>query len=478
MNKTLEKIVIVFLIIILTGSLIYWIPKLQKNVEVHDVINDGEVIIPEKSENIYIAVPLEYMSMREKPGYNAKVLTQIYPGTRMVLLSSPVIVDDSEFYYMQTEDGKYSGYCSANYCIKVGFEYDENMLSIVDMSHADYSYDEMTKDLQELSLRYPDILSLEVLGQSVENRDIYCMILGNKNASHKIMVQAGIHGREYMTSQQVMKMLEYYAANYYKGYYENETYQRLFDQTAFYIIPMSNPDGVSISQMGENAVTSEVRKNIMKSAYERDKGNFVYIEDSYGYMMWYDTYKDEDYDRKKEESDRTISYEEYLSLWKANANGIDINRNFDAGWDTVPNEEQPGYDRYKGISSESEPETQILVNMVLNNNFDKVMSYHARGQLIYFDAEGNSPIISQLSSQFAQDVFQVNRYKPVNNKETPNTFLAGFGDWVMLRKNIPSVTIEMGKKPCPLSTEESDSIFIRNREVWAMIASKILSDLN
>lgn len=183
--------------------------------------------IPQQKDNRYIAVPLEYMSMRTNPGFGDDVIVKIAPETMLMMVGDSVKVDDKTFYYMQTMDGSYKGYCAAEYCIKVSYDYDDTELTIVDTDHALYSYSEMEQDLEDIAETYADCVTVDVLGESVEGRSIYRAILGNPNAQKRILIQAGIHGREYMSCQQVMKMLEYYAANYENGYYEDVWYSDL-----------------------------------------------------------------------------------------------------------------------------------------------------------------------------------------------------------------------------------------------------------
>lgn len=236
---------------------------------------------------------------------------------------------------------------------------------------------------------------------------------------------------------------------------------------------MSNPDGVSISQQGEDAVFSNDRITMMRSAYERDKETLIHTEDAYGNFYWFDTYKMLDYDRYEEGYNEIISYEEYLKLWKANANGVDINRNFDAGWEDINQKEEPGSEFFKGYYKDSEPETIILENLIQENDYTCILNYHAKGQWVYYDVEGNSEDISKESKRLAKMVQNLNQYQLVNCKDEENSVLGGLGDWAMLKHVTPSITIEIGKKPCPLGSEEFSAIWNRGREVWAKVMKKM-----
>lgn len=438
--------------------------------EAEEVEEMEERVIPARNERFYMAVPIESMSMRTAPGFEAEIITQIYPQTILKKIGEAVTVNDLEFYYVSTLDESYKGYCAANYCIEVFCESDDSLLTIVDTGSTFYTYTDMEDDLKELSEKYPEYVSVDSIGESVEGRTLYRAVLGNKDTKRKILIQAGIHGREYISSQLVMRMLEYYLTNYETGYYKDHFYTELFDKVCFHIIPMSNPDGVSISQMGEDAVTSEMTVNIMRNAYERDKETMIHAVDTNGDLYWYDTYANPAYDRYAEGYDEIITYEEYLSQWKANANGVDINRNFNAGWEDIQQKDGPGYDSFKGYSPDSEPETKALETLVESTDFECIISYHARGQLIYYDAEGNTQEMSDSSEMLAESASELLRYRPVNCKDSANVVLGGFGDWTMLRKGVTSITIEVGKRPCPVGKEELLSIWNRNRELWAKIA--------
>lgn len=440
--------------------------------EVEEVEKTEERTVPERKEILYMAVPIESMSMRANPGFDAEIITQIYPDTLLKKAGETAEVNGTEFYYVSTLDDCYKGYCAANYCIEVFCERDDSLLTVVDTENEIYTYEDMEADLWKMAELYPEYMSLDAVGKSVEGRALYRVILGNQSAERKVLIQAGIHGREYISSQLVMKMLEYYLAYYENGYYEDEFYTDLFDKVCFHILPMTNPDGVSISQKGEAAVSSEETRSMMRTAYKRDKETMIHAVDTNGDLYWYDTYANPAYDRYAEGYDEIISYEEYLSQWKANTKGVDINRNFDAGWEDIQQKDEPGYESFKGYFANSEQETKALTALLKSTLYECIISYHARGQLIYYDVVGNSQKVSGRSESLAKKASELIRYQMVNCKDSASVSLGGFGDWAMLNQNIASITIEVGKRPCPVGNEEFLSIWNRNRELWAKIAKE------
>ena len=85
---------------------------------------------------------------------------------------------------------------------------------------------------------------------------------------------------------------------------------------------------------------------------------------------------------------------------------------------------------------------------------------------------GNTPENTEASTNFATLLDNWIKYKMVNTNKGYNVNLGGFGDWVQLKLNKPSVTIESGKKPCPLGSEEFPAMWYRHRESWAMLAQQ------
>ena len=425
---------------------------------------------PEEDYLLLVCVPADYMSLRSSPGLGDDVIAELKAGTYLKWYGETVTDNEKEFYKVVVRDSGQEGYVSARFCVNVEFQPDEKELSVVETDTAIYTYDMMVDDIEELCGSYPDRLSYNVIGVSADGRNIYEVILGNPNADNHIMMQAAIHGREYMTAQLAMKMLEYYSYYYETGEFDNVPYQDLFSQTAIHIVPMSNPDGVTISQLGVSALNDSYYADVVYDCYERDKWTLAYEEDTNGDMNWNDYYRQKNYSREAAGHTREITFEEYQTIWKANANGVDLNNNLDAGREGIELKEFPAYGSFKGYFPESEPESQALVNLALQHDYRCFISYHSRGQLIYYDVSGNTPENSQASADFANLLDTWVKYEPVNTNKGYNVNLGGFGDWVQLCLNKPSVTIENGKKPCPLGIDEFPAIWYRHRESWAMLS--------
>lgn len=128
-----------------------------------------------------------------------------------------------------------------------------------------YTYENMQDDIEKLQEKYGAYIQISSLGQSADGRELYDLVIGDTNAEKKIFINAGIHAREYITCQLVMKQaeafLEHIANN---DDYEqlsdlqnvdekscNEVpYKEMWENCQIHVMPMVNPDGVAISQKG------------------------------------------------------------------------------------------------------------------------------------------------------------------------------------------------------------------------------------
>ncbi|MCC8127271.1 MAG: peptidase [Clostridiales bacterium] len=299
-----------------------------------------------------------------------------------------------------------------------------------------YTYDQMVQDLNNLKRTYGDKMQINIYGTSLDGRSLYEVVLGNASASKHIMIQAGIHAREYMTPLLVMKQLEYGLAFYDTGNYDGIPLSTLLSQVAVHFVPMTNPDGICISQGGESTIRSLTLRQTIARCYANDVA----------------------------QGRTSRTYEDYLTVWKANARGVDLNQNFPADWDQVVSCSDPSYATYRGTSALSEPESQALAQLAESRNWALTISYHSMGNLIYWDYEGNK--VTQASGELATIIQQNTGYNFGGSSGH-----GGFKDWTQIKDSpIPGVTIEVGSVACPLPISQYADIWNRNKMVWALAA--------
>ncbi len=314
----------------------------------------------------------------------------------------------------------------------------EDPNNIIDLSTTLYTYAQMTEDLAYLESCYPHYMTVERAGTTADSRDIFAVYFGNRNASRQIFICAATHGREYMTAQLVMKQLEYYCANYETGSYNSISYRDIFENTCFVVVPMVNPDGVSVSQFGEDGLNRPDLKEHLRAVYESDKiGQFT-----------------------------NLDYAAYLTQWKANGVGVDLNRNYSPGWESVADRPVPSSSLYKGAAPGSEPESQTLMNLINSlSNPLLAISYHSYGDLVYWQYGQPEPLRT-LNSNLATHISNITGYTMAGYSNE-----AGFSNWCVLEKGIPSVTIETGSVPTPLPLDQFVPIWDRNREIWSILGT-------
>lgn len=311
----------------------------------------------------------------------------------------------------------------------------------VKLSDNIYTYDEMTEDITRLAKRYPDACSVSVIGTTADGRNIYDILLGNPYAEKQLVITASCHAREYMTSLLVMEQLEYCLNGLYTKDYKDISYKELFDNCAVHFIPMINPDGVTISQFGKDGINDEVLRSNVYEMYQ----NAV----EWGYS--------------------TLSENDYYKRWKANALGVDLNRNFDGRWETVETLNGPVGWNYKGEYPESESESIAVTSLIRSlSNPVSVVSYHATGSVLWWDY-GQTDEYREMCERQRDVVTKLTGYSA---KTADLSSAAGLSDWIISEyygSTVPE-TIEIGVNAAPLEASEYKNIRKKNIKIVPALA--------
>lgn len=302
-----------------------------------------------------------------------------------------------------------------------------------------YTYENMVNDLGIFSRVFQGILYVDSLGRTVDGREIFHLLIGHKDAQEKILIFGGIHGREYMTSQLLMELAaefltklnrkeEQYRGQDGKSY----AYEELLNGRAIHVIPMANPDGISISQFGIKGIRKKKLSKVVENIASEEGGRFPCGP--------------------------------YFTKWKANARGVDLNRNFDALWAEFQDERgRPSSEKYKGTEPESEVESKVLAELTRRERFARTISYHSSGQVIYwnFNLYGK---LKETTVKFAERIAAVTGYTPV--EDFADQAPAGYKDWALMQMKIPSITVEIGRMDSPLPEFCFQEILRENRGVF------------
>ncbi len=280
-----------------------------------------------------------------------------------------------------------------------------------------YSYDDMTRDLREIAWKYRGKVSLQSIGTSEDGRTIWCLRMGNASAKKKVLVNAGIHAREWLNPQMIVHKCEEMLREY-------PDYSQAFRSTCVYVVPMINPDGITISQYGFGSIRSPKLRKICQ---------------------------------KTKASHRT---------WKGNARGVNLNFNYPAGWKQEGKKKKPDGVTYPGKKAASEKETQAMMRFVNRiSGLRASLNYHSTGSILYwnYNVESNASLYSrQKTLAYKVNSYTKYRLMPKSPSTDPN---GGFGDWLIYTKKIPNITVETGSVMCPLPFSQMKKITKENSDL-------------
>lgn len=131
---------------------------------------------------------------------------------------------------------------------------------------------------------------------------------------------------------------------------------------------------------------------------------------------------------------------EGFALWKANADGTDLNVNFPALWGTgKANVFSPAPENYVGRAPLSEPESRALARFTRAVSPDATVSYHTKGSEIYweFGQTGGALLRDEkLAAALADETGYT--------AKTISGSAGGYKDWCIRALHIPAFTIEAG----------------------------------
>lgn len=274
------------------------------------------------------------------------------------------------------------------------------------------TYKNQRKMIFSLKKTYP-FLGVNIIGKSLCQRDIFSLTIGKSR--NPLIIAAGFHAQEWLT---VLLALRFAEIILYSKI--NKTPIWGIDPAgitrSIMIIPCVNPDGVEIALDGFESA-GRYAENCKKIA--------------------------------------SVSGEK----WNANARGVDINHNFDAGWNELRRMETdsgilgPSPRRYGGYMPESEPETKALVYQCRLYSPRTAIALHSQGEEIFFEYGNKKP---PRNEEIAKILSAVSGYELVENSGLASH--GGFKDWFIEYFNKPAFTIEIGKGENPLPISDFDNI--------------------
>lgn len=216
------------------------------------------------------------------------------------------------------------------------------------------TYHDLMQYIRELIFLFPDFIALEYIGTSADKRKIPLLTVARRNSPEKQIKNhfcfvSGVHGRETVNPLGLLH-LAYWYARYRKDW---------LTWNCLYLIPVLNPDGYVIATEGKSAIS-----------------NIIY--------------------QKKIKEKKTDA-----ALWKWNARGIDINRNFPSVlWEKT---ETSGYPA-------SEKETLALMGFLNHHSVQVFVDIHSRGNQIYYYRKTESDSYNVKQRLLAEEMRELTGY--------------------------------------------------------------------
>jgi len=297
--------------------------------------------------------------------------------------------------------------------------------SLCGLSYPDAAYQRAA--IERLLHAHPFLLS-RTLGRSLCGRPVTLLKIG-RDADERggVLFAGAFHGIEWLTGMVLLRFVDRLC----RAISENQTLAgihagRALEGRSLSVVPFVNPDGVEIALHGAEA--GFAFRDLILRACDRDP-----------------------------------------RLWKANARGVDINHNFDAGWQQLREMEKkqgidgPAPTQYGGSAPESEPETRLLTALCRQEDFRHVLAYHSQGEEIYWHYGENNPPNALLMGRILAVASGYTLSMPSGLASH-----GGFKDWFIAEFHRPGFTIEIGKGENPLPLSDFDRVYKKLEEMMML----------
>lgn len=287
-------------------------------------------------------------------------------------------------------------------------------------------FDTVRSCVYSLRGRYPFIRAFSI-GDSLLGRKIYALSIGEMR--DRVLYSGALHGQEWITTLLLLKFAEDVCVALDEGsLLAGMDVRRSLLGRGIVIVPCVNPDGVEIALKGsEGALVNAAQVE------EISKGDF--------------------------------------SSWNANARGVDIDHNFNFGWEKRRQMSKdsgilgPAPCRYGGSRPESEPETAALTRLCRDKTFRHVLAFHGPGETVYWKCGNLTPPRSKLMAQImaACSGYSLGEAEGLG-------CCGGFKDWFISEMGRPGFTIMVGRGSLPLLLEHLEGIYQRIVEMLLLAA--------
>ncbi|UCE09291.1 MAG: hypothetical protein JSW61_09960 [Candidatus Thorarchaeota archaeon] len=268
--------------------------------------------------------------------------------------------------------------------------------------------DEVQEEIDRIHDLVPELVDMEVIGQSFQGKNITSMRITNElypGQKAKTLVVGPHHAREQICVEMALRFTLYLL----NSYGVDETITDFVDTVEIFVIPTVNPDGLDGVVNGGN---HWLRKNLRPfdndgdglldedPIEDVDGDGHITAYDLYtktgpgGSLEWQYTY----FEGIDNDGDGLVNEDE-IGL-------VDLNRNYEVGWgNDQESSSDPLAQTYRGESSFSEPETVAFRDFALQHRFAMAYALHSGINTTYFPTTyGNNWVEPSLYFSIVDDL--------------------------------------------------------------------------
>ena len=299
-----------------------------------------------------------------------------------------------------------------------------------------HNYTEISSKLSLLNSTFSEFVDLYSIGQTWHGRDIWCVKLTNETITTpktEFYIVGAHHARELISVENCLYFIDKIIYETGFGLYEN-----LLTSTEIYIIPMLNPDGLSIMHF-----YPEQRKNLRPIDDEGDNTTDAnldgFLDDELERIyFWNETSNISEIVQEDLDGDFMIA--EDLP------GGVDLNRNYGAFWNGTGSSSDEIDPLYRGPEPFSENETRALRDFMKQHFFNFALSMHSGIEAIIppWGYNGTLPLKDEVEYNALMAQLKTLTLLPFWN-ETGSGYLANgvWDDYCYLYHDIICFTLEV-----------------------------------
>jgi len=301
-----------------------------------------------------------------------------------------------------------------------------------------HSYAEIEEILLIFNSSYSSIVDVFSIGESWQGQPIYCVRLTNKTQSEpkpQVLFVGYHHSREPISAELPL----YFVMQSASSYGTDETITDMINLCEVYVIVALNPDGFSLFEINDlqrknaHPIDEDGDGLLDEDPPEDIDGNgcveYLYNTTSEAYVGWEGNDGDGD--------------GEFGEDW---IGGVDLNRNYAFAWNasTQSGSADPSSEDYRGSAPFSEPETQSLKDLVLQNDFDYAVAFHSGAEVIIYpwSHTTETPPDAETFEEIGEDLSTIINV-PYGQSSNMYTMSGSWQDWMYGVQGIIALTCEI-----------------------------------